>query len=249
VGIERLQFLFGKTSVDPGVFFYPVVMAFRSTPWLFVLTLASPVALWFRRTRPYAVLMLLYALVPFVVITIASLKYDRYTLPLWPAAAVLAALVVEVAVVSCIRRAPRSRRFVVPVLGALLVVVALSSLLVVPDAGVYANPLLGGGAAAQDAILIGGPSASRVGELIQDREGDACDRRRIFATRLGGHLRFPCGEPITDPAKLRSGDYVVVDRLTITRGKARLEDYRTYGKVVDHIRRRGVDMVDVIVVR
>jgi hypothetical protein len=246
VGIERVQFFFGEATLDPGVWFYPVVMAFRSTPWLFLLTLASPVAVWFRRTRPYAVLMLLYALVPLVVITTASLKYDRYALPLWPAAAVLAALVVEVAVVSLIRRAPNARRIVTPVLGGLLVLVALSSLRVVPDAGVYANPLLGGGAAAQDAIIIGGPSASRVGEFIQDREGDDCGRRRIFATRYGGHLRFPCGEVVTDPATLRSGDYLVVDRLTIARGKAKLEDFLEYGRLVAHVRRRGVDLADII---
>ena len=64
-----------------------------------------PLAVWFRRTRPYAVLMLLYAAVPFVVITLASLKYDRYSLPLWPAAAVLAALVVEVGILSLLQRA------------------------------------------------------------------------------------------------------------------------------------------------
>jgi 4-amino-4-deoxy-L-arabinose transferase-like glycosyltransferase len=249
VGIERVQFFFGSATSDPGVLFYPVVMAFRSTPWLFVLTLASPVAVWYRRTRPYAVLMLLYAAVPFVVITSASLKYDRYALPLWPAGAVLAALVVDVGVRTLRRRLPASRRVVTPVLAGLLVLVGLSSLWVVPDAGVYANPLLGGGAAAQDAILIGGTSASRVGELIQDREGDACAQRRIFATRYGGVLRFPCGHVITDPGKLRSGDYLVVDSLTIRRGHNTLADFLPRGRLVAHVRRRGVDLADVIVVR
>jgi hypothetical protein len=249
VGIERLQFFYGKVTADPGFSFYPVVMAFRSTPWLFLLGLASPLAFIRRRTRPYAVLMVLYCLVPFVVITFASLKYDRYTLPLWPAGAVLAALVVDVMAHELGRRVPPVRRFLAPAIGVLLVGITLASLTVVPDAGVYANPLLGGGPAAEDAIIIGGAAASRVGELIQDREGDACNRRQIFATRYGGHLRFPCGKLIADPAQLKAGDYLVVDRLTLTRGKAHLEDFLKYGKLVAHVRRRGVDLADVILVR
>jgi hypothetical protein len=249
VGIERLQFFYGEATADPGVWFYPVVMAFRSTPWLFVLGLASPIAFVSRRTRPYAVLMALYCLVPFVVITFASLKYDRYTLPLWPAGAVLAALVIDVLAYALGRRIPSVRRFLSPAIGVLLVGVTLASLSVTPDAGVYANPLIGGGPAAEDAIIIGGAAASRVGELIEDREGDACDRRRIFATRYGGHLRFPCGKLVADPAELRAGDYLVVDRLTITRGKAKLADFLKYGDRVAHVRRRGVDLADVIVVR
>ena len=249
VGIERLQFFYGKVTDDPGFWFYPVVMAFRSTPWLFLLGLASPLAFIRRRTRPYAVLMVLYCFVPFVVITFASLKYDRYTLPLWPAGAVLAALVVDVLAHELGRLVPQTRRFLGPAIGVLLVGITFASLTVTPDAGVYANPLLGGGPAAEDAIIIGGAAASRVGELIQDREGDACDDRRIFATRYGGHLRFPCGKLVDDPAKLRTGDYLIVDRLTLTRGKADLEDFLDRGRLVAHVRRRGVDLADVILVK
>ena len=52
VGIERLQFFYGEVTADPGVWFYPVVMALRSTPWLFVLCLASPLAFIHGGTRP-----------------------------------------------------------------------------------------------------------------------------------------------------------------------------------------------------
>ena len=44
VGIERQQYFFGQATGSPGPFFYPVVMALVSTPWLLLLTLATPVA-------------------------------------------------------------------------------------------------------------------------------------------------------------------------------------------------------------
>ena len=129
------------------------------------------------------------------------MKYDRYTLPLWPAGAVLAAaLVVDVIAYEIGQRVPQVRRLRTTI-GVLLVGITLASLTVVPDAGIYANPLLGGGPAAEDTIIIGGAAASRVGELIQDREGGTLRRPPDLATRYGGHLRFPVRQARRRPGK------------------------------------------------
>ena len=194
--------------------------------------------------------MALYCVVPFLVITFASLKYDRYTLPLWPAGAVLAALVVDVIAHAIAARVPAARRFLAPAIGVLLVGITLASLSVVPDAGVYANPLLGGGPAAEDAIIIGGAAASRVGELIQDREGDRCDQRRIFATRFGGHLRFPCGTRRRGPGQAPSRRLPRRGPASPSRAAAaRSPTTCRAAGCVAHVRKRGVDLADVIQVQ
>jgi hypothetical protein len=249
VGIERQQFFFGAATAHPGPFFYPVVMAMLATPWLFLLGLATPIAVRARRTRPYAVLMLAYCVVPFLAITLASLKYDRYSLPLWPAGAVLAALVVDLATTELAWRLPRSRALVgiAVLLGVALVTV--TALEIGNDAAVYANPLLGGGATAQDVILIGGPEASQAGQVIAARQHGDCKGLHVFTPMPRGPLEFPCGHVVTTTAELHAGDYIVLDEGSIRRKLVHPAPYRAMGDVVAHVRRRGIDLAYVIQVR
>jgi hypothetical protein len=250
-GIERGQFFLGELTTSPGPLFYPVVLAFRATPWLLLLGLAGlVVALADRRTRAMGLVLAAYCAVPFATITIATLKYDRYSLPLWPALAVLAGLLVE-RLLAWWARMPRHRVVGSAALAAgSATFVVVAALLVVPDAAVYTNPLAGGGAVAEDVLLVGGPSAARAGELIEDREGARCADRRIFAFASRNRLRFPCGEVVGDLARLRPGDYLVLDAPSTKRMTAtQVEGYRARGEGVARIERRGVHLADVIQVR
>jgi hypothetical protein len=102
------NFFLGRTVADPGPLFYPVAVALRLTPWALVGVIA---AVWFgggwlarrgwrgvqtmraddrARIGPH-VLLVLYVVLFVVMMTIPSKKFDRYTLPIFPALDVLAA--------------------------------------------------------------------------------------------------------------------------------------------------------------
>ena len=187
--------------------------------------------------------------VPFLVITFASLKYDRYSLPLWPVGAVLAALVVEVGALELARRWRGMRTVIGPTILAGVGLIVLASVLVGRDANVYANPAVGGSTTAQDVLLIGGPEASRAGELIDQRQGGHCDHLRVFTPMPRGPMQFPCGRLVESTSDLRRGDYVVLDQVSIERKLVDPAPYRSLGVVVAHIQRRGIDLADVIQVR
>jgi hypothetical protein len=159
---------------------------------------------------------------------------------------VIAALVLEHVIELVTSRAPRTRRLVAPLMVVIVSGLWLMVMNVAPDTGLYANPILGGGETAQDVILIGGPATARAGELIRDIEGDRCGELRIFATVSRGRLRFPCGQVVATLDSLRPGDYIVVDTSSLTRGRATLDEYERRGEVVAHLRRRGIDLADVI---
>jgi hypothetical protein len=88
------NFFLGRADDAPGVLFYPVVLALRSTPWSLLGLLALPLAL--RRASP-ARRRDLVALVGFVLLFVVALsvfpkKFNRYLIPAWPTVDILAAL-------------------------------------------------------------------------------------------------------------------------------------------------------------
>lgn len=250
-GIERPQFFFGEMTTHPGVFFYPVVGAFRMTPWFLVGGILAVVAsLRNPNTRAFALLTLAFMVVPAITITSATLKYERYTLPLWPGIALLIGIGGELAFRWIADRAPKRRSLLVGGAGAIGVAIVVASLLVVPEGGVYANPLLGGGPAAVEVMGIGGPSSGHVGDLIRDREGDSCDERRVLVFQSASRLRFPCGELVQSASALRPGDYVVLDQSWKRKAEpASVRSYRSLGPRVLDVTVRGVHLADVIQVR
>ena len=62
-------------------------------------------------------------------------------------------------------------------------------------------------------------------------------------------MQFPCGRLVTRTTDLRTGDYIVLDQVSIVRKLVDPAPYRTLGPVVEHVRRRGVDLADLIQVR
>jgi hypothetical protein len=235
------RFFFGETRVDPGPLFYVVAVPLRMTPWMLLLTLGATVgAVMSRVTRLRALVVLGYALVPSVVLLIGAKKYDRYSLIIWPAFAVLAGLFIQ-ALLARQRRVSRRQQQTLAV-GA-VTFVAVCALLVAPNSSVYANPMLGGGEVAQRVIPIGG-SINDAGTYIRDREGANCAHRRILST-VPYRLFFPCGilKSTASADQLVPGDYVVV--VPQSRSQASLNELESLGRRVERIKKRGVVIVDI----
>jgi 4-amino-4-deoxy-L-arabinose transferase-like glycosyltransferase len=187
--------------------------------------------------------MLGYAFVPWLVITLAPKKYDRYTLLVWPAFAVLAGLLAELAFARARwGKVPRQRRSVA--VGAVTFAAAFS-LLVAPNGIVYSNPLLGGSEVVQDVVGLGG-SVRNVGLAIEDREGAQCSKRRILSNRAR-RIYFPCGV-LKAPQQvdlLEPGDYVVISTIMRLRDPEGVRELEALGRRVERVTLRGIDVADI----
>jgi 4-amino-4-deoxy-L-arabinose transferase-like glycosyltransferase len=244
------QFFLGRAVGDPGALFYIVSDLFRMTPVMLIGLLAAPLAFWPRTTddgrssnqvarRWSSVFRLwsderrtLLALAAFVlfwtlVMTLGPKKFDRYTLPTWPALLVLAAAgwrwLLWDGLEWLRRRWPSVGLGAWPgVRGALLV--GLLALEIIPLARFhpyylsYYNPLLGGGSAAQQALLIGwGEGMDQAGAYLSSRP-DIGDGQILSA--LPRTLRPFVPVPVEDVTELghTTANYVVVYLESIQRG-------------------------------
>ncbi|RMH79854.1 MAG: phospholipid carrier-dependent glycosyltransferase, partial [Calditrichaeota bacterium] len=89
------SFFWGKPTDDPGPFFYPVVLLFRTSPLLWV-GLALAVADWLRknysgREKLLVGISALYIFIYLGIITASHLKFDRYIIPALPLLTIIAA--------------------------------------------------------------------------------------------------------------------------------------------------------------
>jgi hypothetical protein len=158
-GSDHENFFLNQPVGDPGPLYYVVALAFRLTPaTLLGLVLLVVGLLPFGRRVPAGWLPRLGILVVFVVLFIwmmalAPKKFDRYLLPIFPTVEILAA----VGFWLLLRRLPRGVG--VKALPAVLLVLGLSQAVlaahVFPYYLAYYNPLLGGGAAARRAFVVG----------------------------------------------------------------------------------------------
>ncbi|MFN8636382.1 MAG: glycosyltransferase family 39 protein [Chloroflexota bacterium] len=146
------SFFLGQAGADPGPFYYPVSTLFRLSPFA-TLGLALVAALVWRapaETRARAGWLLLFALGFGLMMTVGAKKFDRYLLPSVPALVIVASVGWWL-LLQHVRRAS-----VLAAAG-----VALAALLIYPLASTYPyplsyyNPLLGGGAVAQRAVMVG----------------------------------------------------------------------------------------------
>jgi hypothetical protein len=102
VYVERhtnLNFFMGRPVEDPGLFFYPVALLFRTTPLTWLGLAAAGIFVWRRqlpfeipRVRRAAGALLLFAVVFTAGMTIGAKKFDRYILPAFLALDVVAVL-------------------------------------------------------------------------------------------------------------------------------------------------------------
>jgi hypothetical protein len=217
------------------------------TPWFALLGIAGVVVgLRVRALRGYGIVALAYAALPFLTIVLAEKKFARYAYPLWPVLAVFVGLLVEAVARRCRRQGPRRQRSFEVAAAAAIVGVVVYTMLIVPYAGAYANPLLGGGPVAQEAMLIGPDNGSEAGTFIRDREGARCADRQILAGK-SSRLWFPCGHLTKDPDELRRGDYVVLFATDTKRQpRAEVDALRELGRRVGEIRTRGIDVAEIL---
>jgi 4-amino-4-deoxy-L-arabinose transferase-like glycosyltransferase len=165
------NYFLGTPVADPGPLFYPVALALRLTPWALLGLLLLPLALR-RAARPErATLLALGAFAACFVLALSMQpkKFDRYALPILPALDILAAAGLLALLGSLAHWTGRRR---LPALGIALVTLLASLTLLIyqPYYLAYFNPLLGGGPAAQRAILVGwGEGMHEVGAWLSAR--------------------------------------------------------------------------------
>ncbi|KAB8144360.1 glycosyl transferase [Chloroflexia bacterium SDU3-3] len=185
------NFFLGVPVPDPGGLFYIAVVLWRSDPitllgllgfagvlvWrLLAWRRRAPAPAWWLRDR-WVLGALCGAILLFgLALSIAAKKFDRYSLPAWPALEVLAAYGL-VAIWRWLagllgpRVAALRGRAAAWAAGALAVLsVALGDLSHQPYYMSYYNPALGGGAVAQHVLLIGwGEGMEHIGAWLQQR--------------------------------------------------------------------------------
>ncbi len=239
------QFFLGRTIGDPGPLFYIVSDLFRMTPVMLIGLLAALTyfgltiydlrlgsASIIQHPKPKTQNRTLLALAAFalfwtLVMTLGPKKFDRYTLPTWPALLVLSAagwkwLIWDGGDWLRSRWGKITPAGLTGMRGVLLA--GLLALEIIPLARYhpyylsYYNPLLGGGAAAQQALLIGwGEGMDQVGAYLSSRP-DIGDGQVLSA--LPRTLRPFVPVPVEDVIDLgkTTANYVVVYRESIQRG-------------------------------
>jgi 4-amino-4-deoxy-L-arabinose transferase-like glycosyltransferase len=176
------NFFMGEPVNDPGLFFYPVSLAFRTTPLtlaglsftigLFIADLYSRLmadrtagtrgtrhlfsTLWGKDAEQSVLALLLYLASFTAFMTLAKKKFDRYLLPLYPTVDILAAWGwVRFTQVLKTKYLALKRT---PAYGGLLVAAVLQAAFSLPHHPYYLtayNPLLGGSASAPKVLLVG----------------------------------------------------------------------------------------------
>jgi hypothetical protein len=174
---HAVNFFNGSSERDPGPLFYPVVVAFRSTPILW-LGLIAGVFLIVRaksehdqRLRSIAWVYWVFAFVFIGVITLGAKKLDRYVLPALEALYIVSALGLAFAIASF--RLPKSGRlrksWGAVLNGAVVLLLLISALQFMPvwplTLRAY-NPLLGGYESARKVLPVGGGESAEVGHAL-----------------------------------------------------------------------------------
>jgi hypothetical protein len=153
------NFFLGRAVEDPGLAFYWVVFPFRLSPLVTILLLLSPVLLfwaWRRRKDARLPLMALsYVFFFILMMSLAAKKGDRYLLPAYPMADVLAAWALVTLWQRVRHRVRLGPRASYAALVALVLFPSFLWLRLAPYYGAYFNPLLGGGAVAQKVFAFG----------------------------------------------------------------------------------------------
>jgi hypothetical protein len=241
----RAQFFMGQSVTDPGLLFYPVVYLFRTTPLTMLGVLLLPLALR-HPSHERATVLALAAVVLFwvVVMSTGAKKFDRYVLPTWPLLLVLAAA----GWAALLARVWAAHRRLALAVGGLL-----SGALLLPLIGYhphylsYYNPLAGGGAVAQQVLLIGwGEGNDVVGDYLRSRTDIAQGAVLATDTRLlQPFVPVPVKHiTVLEEAKeakehgSATANYVVVDRAALQRN--------TYPHLVAQMQQQSVPLHHVV---
>ena len=221
---SRPIFFWGSTSQDPGLLYYPVVVAYRATfvSLPMALLAAGAAAIGYRRLSPERRTSLLsiagFVLFFGVVMAISDKKSQRYILPVLPLLDVLAAVGITMVLDALSTAGPFRRPAVQTALAVLLVAAPAAFVLRHhPFYGLHANALLGGSRAADGLFSIqdqaeGADRAAAYLNSLPDAEN-----LRVAALGAAGQVmkRTFVGE-----LKFRDPDYRVYFRQPFLRGLA-----------------------------
>ncbi len=213
-GSDHVNYFLNESTGAPGLLYYPVTLAFRLSPptalGLLLALAALAMHLARRNTRGLGIPTLLaaYCLLFLVMMDFAPKKFDRYLLPTYPTLAILSAAGYW-----------WTARRLMPRLGQAAVAAGLVAVVGVqlwqcagtrPYYLAYYNPLLGGAAAARDAIVVGWGEgmdvvARHLGALPNaDSLTVATFYNSVFAAQFPGNIMSPnTYQPV-------SADYVLL---------------------------------------
>ncbi len=179
---------------DPGPFFYPVVLAFRTTPLMWLGLLAALWLLMRHRQAPQRELiggLLLYAMLITLELTLILSKVDRFLLIIFPALSIIAAWGVA--------RLPTNHRLLSLI--TLLVAQLIFTLPAHPYYFTYWNPLLGGGRVAMNSLPMGSGEGLDLAMNYLNQQPNAAQKTLV----CGGSQ--PWCERIFKGTTLRSATY------------------------------------------
>jgi hypothetical protein len=168
------NFFLGRVVEDPGPLFYLVVLPFRLSPLVLLALPAGLVlaALAWRRREDVRLPLMGVAFILFftVMVSLAAKKGDRYLLPVFPVACILAAWTV----MALLGRLAKGRRAWRAGYAGVVAVVLLTSVLwlrLAPHYGAYFNPLLGGGPVAERTYAFGqGEGLELAAQYLNEKE-------------------------------------------------------------------------------
>ncbi len=170
-----VNFFNGSNARDPGPLFYPVVLAFRSTPILWLGLIASMILIvrtkseHDRRLRAITWVYGVFAIVFLGVITLGAKKLDRYVLPALEALTIVSAfgLAFVIENIGARIKTDKKRNWVLnATVTALLLVSVIQFMPVWPLTLRAYNPLLGGYAGAKKILPVGGGESAEVGRAL-----------------------------------------------------------------------------------
>ncbi|MDQ4099393.1 MAG: hypothetical protein M3121_02700, partial [Chloroflexota bacterium] len=184
---------------DPSVWYYPVSLIWRLTPFTLagLAVVAAGVCLRSRTVLPRAVLVPVlvlagYAALYLVGMSLGAKKFDRYVLPVYPALDFIAAVgIVGLARVVVRPRALPRRALATAAVGLVVLGQLASALATAPYYLPYFNPLVGGTAGAEEMLLLGwGEGMDQVaGYILSQPGGDhATIRTSVQRNTLLYHL-------------------------------------------------------------
>jgi 4-amino-4-deoxy-L-arabinose transferase-like glycosyltransferase len=241
------QFFRGDIVAAGPFYYYAVAVPLRMTPWFLVLSVLAVVGtLIAPETRARAITVLGFMAVPWLVISGAGQKFDRYGTVVWPGLAVLVGLLVAV-VISHVPVHRRTRMLALA--GAALVALLLVNTLVIAPYNIsYFNPLLGGSAQGEKTLLVGwGEGLEQAGAIIERDQG-GCTHHRV-AVNYAIKAAFVCERPIPIQfvGRLHKGDYIVIYVNYAQRtAPSILRVLRQSGKRIGEVHIRGIRYAEVI---
>jgi 4-amino-4-deoxy-L-arabinose transferase-like glycosyltransferase len=189
------NFFLGRAVADPGWLFYPIAIGLRLTPWT---TLGLVIAIIAGLSRMYVSIvkchrmhdrqswtvgiLILFALLFTVMLSISPKKFDRYALSIVPSLSIFAAFGLFRGItwfhqyITVFKRST-SGNLNTTLLWIITVLLATGNLMWYhPYALAYYNPLFGGGSVAQHVIPVGwGEGLERVATYISGKD-DNCDQ-------------------------------------------------------------------------